>query len=56
MPYLAPEISKRQSDCLLIRLVNTKKEKPKDFLALTYGQLAEVYERKGDYQKALIFL
>jgi tetratricopeptide (TPR) repeat protein len=30
-----------------------KKEKRKDYLALTYAQLADVYERKGDYQKAL---
>jgi len=37
------------------RVNEYKKEKRKDYLALTYAQLAEAYEGKGDHQKALTF-
>ncbi|HEX7905579.1 MAG TPA: CHAT domain-containing protein [Chitinophagaceae bacterium] len=45
----------KAGDLLANKVNEYKKEKRKDYLALTYAQLAEVYEEKGDDQKALLF-
>jgi CHAT domain-containing protein len=45
----------KAGDLLADKVNEYKKEKSKNYLALTYAQLAEVYEEKGDYQKTLLF-